>query len=59
MPAWGIAALCFAVMTGLYLRYMAEKHRKNRNKRLELAFKGGATLTAALLQHAVGLIHGN
>ena len=49
MSAYGIAALCFAVMTGLYLRYMAEKHRKNRNKRRELAFKGGATLTAALL----------
>lgn len=49
MPDYGIAALCFMVMTGLYLRYMAEKYRKDRNKKRELAFKGGATLTAALL----------
>ena len=36
-------------MVGLYLRYMAEKYRKDRNKKRELAFKGGATLTAAAL----------
>ena len=36
-------------MAGLYLLYMAEKYRKDRNKKRELAFKGGATLTAAAL----------
>ena len=49
MPGYGIAALCFVVMTGLYLRYMAEQYRKERNRKRELALKGGATLTAALL----------
>ena len=49
MADYAIAALCFAIMTGLYLRYMAEKYRKDRNKKRELALKGGATLTAAAL----------
>lgn len=49
VPDYAIAALCFAVMAGLYLRYMAEKYRKDRNKKRELALKGGATLTAAAL----------
>ena len=49
MPDYAIAALCFTVMAGLYLLYMAEKYRKDRNKKRELAFKGGATLTAAAL----------
>ena len=49
MPSYGAAALCFGVMTGLYLCYQAEKYRKKRNKKRELALKSGATLTAALL----------
>ena len=57
MTDYGIAALCFAVMTGLYLLYMAEKYRKDRNKTRELAFKGGATLTAAALA-AYGFLTG-
>ncbi len=49
MPSFVPLALCFAVMTGLYLCYQAEKHRKNKNKARILALKGGTTLTAALL----------
>ena len=49
MPDYAVAALCFTVMTGLYLLYMAEKYRKDRNKKRELALKGGTTLTAAAL----------
>ena len=57
MPDYAIAALCFTVMAGLYLLYMAEKYRKDRNKKRELAFKGGATLTAAALA-AYGFLTG-
>jgi uncharacterized membrane protein YhhN len=49
MSNYGIAALCFGIMTGLYLCYQAEKFRKKGNKKRELALKGGTTLTAALL----------
>ena len=49
MPSYAAAALCFGVMTGLYLCYQAEKYRKKRNKRRELRLKSGATLTAAAL----------
>lgn len=49
MPRIVPAALCFGIMTALYLCYQAEKFRKNGNKKRELALKGGATLTAALL----------
>ena len=49
MTGYGWAGLCLGLMTGLYLLYQAEKYRENRNKRKELALKGGATLTAALL----------
>ena len=49
VSSYGIAALCFGIMTGLYLCYQAEKFRKKGNKKRELALKGGTTLTAALL----------
>ena len=49
MTDYGMAALCFGVMTGLYLCYQAEKYRKKGSKKRELALKGSATLTAALL----------